>query len=83
VTRDVAELSDVEIEDALEAGADKARQLLTAGLIDGAALRLHGETVVVATREMLRAETAFHSNANRKRDACLENEADNDERSHS
>ena len=63
VTRDVGELSDVEIEDALEAGADKARQLLTAGLIDGAALRLHGETVVVATREMLRAETAFHSNA--------------------
>jgi len=63
VTRDVGELSDVEIEDALEAGADKARQLLTAGLIDGAALRLHGETVIVATREMLRAETAFHSNA--------------------
>ena len=63
VTRDVGELSNVEIEDALEAGADKARQLLTAGLIDGAALRLHGETVVVATSEMLRAETAFHSNA--------------------
>ena len=63
VTRDVGELSDVEIEDALEAGADQARQLLTAGLIDGAVLRLHGETVVVATREMLRAETAFHSSA--------------------
>jgi len=63
VTRDVGELSNVEIEDALEAGADKARQLLAAGLIDGAALRLHGETVVVATREMLRAETAFHGNA--------------------
>ncbi len=63
VTRDVGELSDVEIEDALEAGADKARQLLAAGLIDGAALRLHGETVVVATREMLRAETAFQRGA--------------------
>jgi len=63
VTRDVGELSDVEIEDALEAGADKARRLLAAGLIDGAALRLHGETVVVAPRGMLRAETAFHGSA--------------------
>ena len=59
VTRDVGGLSDVEIEDALEAGADKARQLLAVGLIDGAALRLHGETMVVAPRAMLRAETAF------------------------
>jgi uncharacterized protein len=50
VTRGVGDLSDVEIERALEAGADKARKLLTAGLIDGAALRLHGETVVVAIR---------------------------------
>ena len=63
VTRDVGELSDVEIEDALEAGADKARRLLAAGLIDGAALRLHGETVVVAPRGMLRAETAFQNGA--------------------
>ncbi|HTF78264.1 MAG TPA: UPF0280 family protein [Bradyrhizobium sp.] len=63
VTRDVGELSDVEIEDALEAGADKARQLLAAGLIDGAALRLHGETVVVAPRGTLRAETAFQRGA--------------------
>jgi ApbE superfamily uncharacterized protein (UPF0280 family) len=63
VTRDVGELSDVEIEDALEAGADKARQLLATGLIDGAALRLHGETVVVAPRGILRAETAFHGSA--------------------
>jgi ApbE superfamily uncharacterized protein (UPF0280 family) len=63
VTQDVGELSDVEIEDALEAGADKARKLLAAGLIDGAALRLHGETVVVAPRGMLRAETAFQNGA--------------------
>jgi ApbE superfamily uncharacterized protein (UPF0280 family) len=63
VTQDVGELSDVEIEDALEAGADKARKLLAAGLIDGAALRLHGETVVVALRGMLRAETAFQNGA--------------------
>ena len=61
VTRDVGELLDVEIERALEAGADKARRLLAAGLIDGAALRLHGETVVVAPRRMLRAETAFQN----------------------
>ena len=63
VTRDVGGLSDVEIEDALEAGADKARQLLAAGLIDGAALRLHGETVVVAPRAMLRAETVVQRGA--------------------
>jgi uncharacterized protein len=47
VTRDVGKLSGFEIEDALEAGAACARRLLAAGLIDGAALRLHGETVVV------------------------------------
>jgi len=63
VTRDVGELLDVEIERALEAGADKARRLLAAGLIDGAALRLHGETVVVAPRGTLRAETAFQRGA--------------------
>jgi uncharacterized protein len=56
-------LSDVEIEDALDAGADKARQLLAVGLIDGAALRLHGEAVVVAPRAMLRAETAVQRDA--------------------
>src|SRR2546430_2625734 len=50
VTRDVGELSADEIDDALEAGAACARQLLATGLIDGAALRLQGETVVVASR---------------------------------
>src|SRR5712664_3314119 len=63
VTRDVGGLSDVEIEDALEAGADNARQPLAVGLFDGAALRLHGETVVVAPRAMLRAETTFQRGA--------------------
>jgi ApbE superfamily uncharacterized protein (UPF0280 family) len=63
VTRDVGGLSGAEIEDALEAGADKARQLHAAGLIDGAALRLHGETVVVAARAMLESETAIHGSA--------------------
>jgi ApbE superfamily uncharacterized protein (UPF0280 family) len=65
VTRGDGGLSVREIEDALEAGAACARRLLAAGLIDGAALRLHGETVVVATRgiEMLRLETARHGGA--------------------
>ena len=40
-----------EIISALEAGADKARTLLAAGLIDGAALRLQGETLVVALKK--------------------------------
>lgn len=53
VTRDVGPLSEREIEDALEAGARRARQLLTSGLIEGAALRLLGETIVVGARGML------------------------------
>ncbi len=47
VTRDVGKLSDDEIERALDAGARRARQLLTLGLIEGAALCLHGEIAVV------------------------------------
>jgi len=47
VTRDVGALTELEIETALEAGSHRARQLLGAGLIEGAALRLLGETVVV------------------------------------
>ena len=50
VTRDVGALTEQEIEEALEAGARRARQLLSAGLIEGAALRLLGETVVVGAR---------------------------------
>jgi ApbE superfamily uncharacterized protein (UPF0280 family) len=50
VTRDVGELSAREIEEALEAGAVSARKLLAMGLIDGAALRLQGEMVIVAAR---------------------------------
>jgi len=50
VTRDVGELSRGEIEAALEAGAASARKLLAAGLIDGAALRLRDEMIVVGTR---------------------------------
>jgi uncharacterized protein len=50
VTRAVGSLSESDIEQALEAGADCARRLLAAGLIEGAALRLRRETVVVGTR---------------------------------
>jgi ApbE superfamily uncharacterized protein (UPF0280 family) len=50
VTRDVGELTGHEIEGALESGAACARKLLAAGLIDGAVLRLQGETVVVSAR---------------------------------
>ena len=50
VTREVGALSESEIERALEAGADCARRLLAAGLIEGAALRLKGETLLVGTR---------------------------------
>jgi ApbE superfamily uncharacterized protein (UPF0280 family) len=47
VTREVGALSESEIEQALEAGADCARRLLAAGLIEGAALRLKGEMLLV------------------------------------
>jgi ApbE superfamily uncharacterized protein (UPF0280 family) len=50
VTREVGDLSYYVIEEALEAGADKARALLGRGLIESAALRLHGETRIVAQR---------------------------------
>jgi uncharacterized protein len=63
VTRDVGELLHREIVAALESGADEARNLLTAGLIEGAALRLHGETVVVGTRRPeARGSKPVHNN---------------------
>ena len=49
VTRDVGHLTEAEIDRALGAGAVRAQQLLIAGLIEGAALRLLGETRVVGT----------------------------------
>jgi hypothetical protein len=45
-------LSEHEIADALAAGAGCARHLLANGLIDGAALRLQGKTVVVALKAL-------------------------------
>jgi ApbE superfamily uncharacterized protein (UPF0280 family) len=50
VTRNVGNLSHYEIEEALEAGVVKARALLARGLIKSAALRLHGETRIVAPK---------------------------------
>ncbi|WP_213771638.1 UPF0280 family protein [Bradyrhizobium sp. dw_78] len=50
VTRDVGPLSPWEIEAALEAGAARARAVLAEGLIEAAALRLHGETVIVTAK---------------------------------
>jgi hypothetical protein len=48
VTRDVGALYAGEIAIALDAGADTARKLLADGLVERAALRLHGETRIVA-----------------------------------
>ncbi len=52
VTRDVGALGEDEVEAALRAGTIRARQLFAAGLIEGAALRLLGETVVVGTADI-------------------------------
>ena len=51
VTRDVGGLAGNEIEQALAAGEARARELLAAGLIDAAALRLFGETLLVRIHE--------------------------------
>jgi hypothetical protein len=50
-------LSGDEIAAALDAGATCARALLAAGLIDGAALRLCGETALVASRPVKARES--------------------------
>jgi uncharacterized protein len=64
VTREVGTLCDDEIEAALGAGASRAQQLFAAGLIEGAALRLLGETVVVGTADIAtRALPSLHGSA--------------------
>jgi ApbE superfamily uncharacterized protein (UPF0280 family) len=64
VTRDVGPLTEDEIEAALRAGASTAQKLFAAGLIEGAALRLLGETVVVGTAGIeTRALPALHGSA--------------------
>jgi uncharacterized protein len=50
VTREVGLLAEFEVEAALSAGAEKARTLLAAGLIDAAALHLQGEMDVIALK---------------------------------
>ena len=61
VTRDVGKLRDEEIDEALRAGVIRAQQLLAAGLIEGAVLRLLGETAVVgSTGIRAGALPAFH-----------------------
>lgn len=52
VTRDVGQLLFSDIDVALESGAVCARQLVAAGLIDGAALHLQGETRIVAMKNV-------------------------------
>jgi len=64
VTRDVGSLMPGEIDRALQAGAHQAQQLLVAGLIEGAALRLLGETLVVgATVGVTPALQPLHGSA--------------------
>jgi len=64
VTCDVGKLREHEVDDALRAGVIQARQLLAAGLIEGAALRLLGETVVVGAKGIgTRALPALHGSA--------------------
>lgn len=63
VTRDVGPLTENEIEESLRAGANTAQQLLVAGLIEGAALRLLGETVVVGSTGAKPALQAIHGSA--------------------
>jgi uncharacterized protein len=61
VTRDVGVLSPAEIDEALDAGAHCARKYLGEGLIEAAALRLLGKTVIVGTRDVVqRSSNALH-----------------------
>ena len=66
VTRDVGELREEEIDDALAAGVIRAQQLLASGLIEGAALRLLGETAVVGSTGIKGAPTALRGIAPEK-----------------
>ena len=52
MTREVGFLAEFELAAALSAGCEKARALLAAGLIDGAALHLQGEMRVIALKRL-------------------------------
>ncbi|MGV7213815.1 UPF0280 family protein [Bradyrhizobium sp. UFLA05-112] len=54
VSRDVGALSQIEIREALESGAECARQLFDRGLIEGAVLRLCGDMLVIGTKDIER-----------------------------
>ena len=60
VTREVGALSPDEIDAALDAGIVCARQWLGAGLIEAAALRLCGETVIVRAKDARRRTNELH-----------------------
>jgi uncharacterized protein len=68
VTRDVGALSQTEIREALETGAERARQLFDRGQIEGAVLQLCGDMLVVGTKDIERhrarpriAESTVHA----------------------
>jgi len=63
VTEDVGMLGEAEIDEALRAGVIRAQQLLASGLIEGAALRLLGETAVVGSTGLRGAPPAVHVSA--------------------
>jgi hypothetical protein len=52
-----------EIAAALDAGAACARQWLGAGLIEAAALRLLGETMIIGMKDVQRHSNALHERA--------------------
>jgi len=52
VTRDIGALSQTEVREALESGAERARQLFDRGLIEGAVLRLCGDMLVIGTKDI-------------------------------
>jgi ApbE superfamily uncharacterized protein (UPF0280 family) len=60
VTREVGALSPAEIAAALDGGAVCARHWLGAGLIEAAALRLSGETIIVGTKDVQRHSNVLH-----------------------
>jgi ApbE superfamily uncharacterized protein (UPF0280 family) len=68
VTRDVGTLSQREVREALESGAEHARQLYDRGLIEGAVLQLCGDMLVVGAKDIerhgpspLNSERAVHA----------------------
>jgi ApbE superfamily uncharacterized protein (UPF0280 family) len=57
VTRDVGTLSQHQIRDALESGAERARQVYDRGLIEGAVLQLDGDMLVIGSKGIERQQS--------------------------